>query len=283
MLLLCEGPDTYRALEKARELERAFREKYDAAGFSVERISYGKEAARDVVQRAGGMSLFSPRRFLRTMNVVAELAKKDEAAFVKVLTQDPDALIVVSVEDEPISPADAKKIEKIPKVMHYPFPRLEGSAFLDWVKKKADELGVVCAQSTLQGFTDQMEGDTWGVMSELQKLRASGSGAALDERHEEESSKDDVFLSAERIIYQEGTAKDRRATSAAVLMQSYRQAIRMRDEATQGIPPFLLKKFKFQPLPKNADVRFLAVMRGLAATRTGFCTESETSLLEGVT
>jgi hypothetical protein len=35
MIIVCSGPDTYRAREKARELTAAFREKHDPQGLAV--------------------------------------------------------------------------------------------------------------------------------------------------------------------------------------------------------------------------------------------------------
>src|SRR5690349_2995349 len=55
MLIVCHGPDTFRALQKARELELAFKQKYDAHGLSVERLASGKDAVTEIASRAGAI------------------------------------------------------------------------------------------------------------------------------------------------------------------------------------------------------------------------------------
>ena len=65
MLLLCTGPDTYRAQQKAHDLERAFIEKYDKQALSVDHLDAGKDAIDEVLRKADSVSLFNPRRFLR--------------------------------------------------------------------------------------------------------------------------------------------------------------------------------------------------------------------------
>ena len=93
MLLVCIGPDTFRAQAKARELENAFRQKYDLDGSSIERISPGKDGVDEVIERANTVSLFCPRRFMRTANLLMDCPKAKQTALVQSLTKDPENVI----------------------------------------------------------------------------------------------------------------------------------------------------------------------------------------------
>ncbi|MDP3793986.1 MAG: hypothetical protein Q8R07_04530, partial [Candidatus Uhrbacteria bacterium] len=121
MLILCIGPDTFRAQGKARELEEAFKKKYDPSGSSVEHVSFGKKGVDEVMERANTSSLFSSHRFLRTSNLIGECPKNKQAALAKTLARDSDHVIVVSVEDEAPAAVSLEPFEKNVKIIKYAF------------------------------------------------------------------------------------------------------------------------------------------------------------------
>ena len=100
MLILCIGPDSFRAVEKARELEQAFRKKFDPDGTSVERLWTDGEtplAERRLNEQIRSVCL--SRRFMRTTDLI-RAARSRQQALVPAFSKDSENVIVVSVENE---------------------------------------------------------------------------------------------------------------------------------------------------------------------------------------
>ena len=174
MLILCIGPDTFRALEKARELEQAFCAKFDTAGTSVERLGSGSTVVDQIIERVNTLSLFTPRRFIRVADLVKTCPKAKQPALVRALLQDPENAIVVSVEAEVPNEVAMKAFAEVPKFVRYDFPIQVGSGFSTWVVTIAEKLGVKDKNAARQ-IAEVAEGDSWLAWNELLKLAAGGT------------------------------------------------------------------------------------------------------------
>jgi DNA polymerase III delta subunit len=142
MFILVSGADTFRSLQKAHELEQAYRAKHDPSGFSVQRFPSGKDGIDPLLSSMSGGSLFSARRFLRADGAVSECPKAKRDALLRALARDADDMIVVCVESSDLTEAECKPFAKLPKFFHYRFPLLSPAAFLDWAIAYASSLGV---------------------------------------------------------------------------------------------------------------------------------------------
>ena len=142
MLIVCSGPDMFRALQKARELEVAFKQKFDATGLCVERIATGKEAVTEIAARAGAISLFTTRRFVRTANVLAEASKAGRATLAKTLAGDQDGFILLTLEDKPPEKSIINELGTI-KVVSYDFPMMDVNTCTKWALAEARQMGLV--------------------------------------------------------------------------------------------------------------------------------------------
>jgi hypothetical protein len=174
MLLLCSGDDSFRSLEKARELESAFRQKYDPTGSAVDRLPSGKEGVESFLVASTGGSLFSPRRFFRVDGLLSSCPKARVDALVSALERDVENNIVVSVEEGELTEKMLKPFSKIQKLIHYTFPFESASSFMKWATEFAKKQGVSDI-STIKQIADSAGGDSWIFVNELQKWRAGGS------------------------------------------------------------------------------------------------------------
>lgn len=279
MLLLCIGSDTFRAQEKARELENAFRQKYDPKGSSVERILPGKDAVDEIAQRANTVSLFSSRRFLRTSHLLSDCSKTKQSVLVQALSKDPENVIVVSVESEPLASTTEKAFEKIPKIIKYEFSEQQGSGFLRWLTEVAQRLGIQ-DQAAITRIAENTDGDSWFAWNELLKLAAGGGNDI-----EKATFPPTVYTYTEQ--YLQGDTRwrsvlqdpDLASQLLNTLLSQARAAVRVRDGATEGLHPYVVKKLRNNKI-LSPEQNLAHALRALFMQRAGYADNEEaTSLL----
>jgi hypothetical protein len=177
MLILCSGEDTYRSLEKARELEVAFRTKFDPNGSAIDRLSSGKDGIDELLSRATAASLFSPKRFFRATDLVSSCPKAKVDALARTLERDVEGTIVVSVESGELTAKALKPFASLPKLVHYQFPLMTPSEFKKWALEYASKNTLKDTRAITQ-LVDIAQGDTWTFVNEFMKLKAGGEVAS---------------------------------------------------------------------------------------------------------
>lgn len=274
MLIVCSGPDTFRALQKARELETAFKQKYDASGFSVEQISSGKEAVTEIAARAGAISLFSPRRFVRTAQVLSEASKAQRATLKKALSGDQDGFILLTIEEEPPSASVLSELGEV-KIARYDFPAMDARDFATWALEEARRMGLR-DEKAVRAIVEVSSGDTWTCFFELMKRAAYGASEILSADGAERTA----FVFADTYVRGQDSWREIMEDAAlekqmlTTFLSQVRSAIRVRDGAIEGIHPFVARKLRGQAL-EGADEAFSRLVEGFFAQRSGYATEKE--------
>lgn len=279
MLIVCSGPDTFRALKKARELEVAFRNKYDAHGLSVERISSGKAAITEIAARAGAVSLFAPRRFVRTSNVLAEANKAQRATLKKVLAGDQDGFIVLSLEEEPPTAMVLKELEPEVKVVKYDFAELRGDAFLKWAMEEAKGLEIV-DEKIIRQVVRVTEGDAWACYFELLRQAAYPGVETLSVNEAEGTifSFADAYVARQAKWWELVSRSDLVKQAPTTFLMQARSALRIRDQATEGLHPFVVRKMKGQQLMQGEEL-LARVIESFFLQRSGYGDETDSLTL----
>lgn len=276
MLIICSGPDTFRAREKARELERAFREKYDPDGTAVERIAGGKTLVDDLIEKSLTTSLFTPRRFIRVDGLFEALGKARVSALASALAKEPDNVIVVDVEEEPPTASVLKPFEKEVKLIPYDFPALTGAAFFSWCRDQASKLGGV-EEGRVKQIAETYEGDGWTAWNELAKSAAGGTFST-------HAAELDAYAMADAWLAGQSDrmrplADDAAASEASrILLQSVRAAARARDGAVEGLHPYVVRKLGRMRLSGVERLLGAAITAHVSA-RAGLSDEAEASTL----
>jgi hypothetical protein len=277
MLILCIGPDTFRAQKKANELEKAFREKYDAAGSSVERLSSGKAAVEEIIERAQTISLFTPRRFLRTTNLLGELPAVKMKNLVRALSGDQELTIVVSVEEEAPKAKMLEELKEI-KIIKYEFVEESGARFLKLVEEWAAELPVQ-DRAAIKRIADAAEGDSWLAWNELMKVAAGGaSELASPTLSRSLFDYSDAFLRENEDRYTLLRNKDEAHAFLATLLSGARSFLRVRDRATEGLHPYVAKKMAALKAVQPEQIFAMALL-GHLAVRGGLGSDEENILI----
>ncbi len=281
MLLLCLGPDTFRAQEKARDLEVAFKQKYDFGGSSTEHVLFGKDGVDEVIERATTLSLFCSRRFIRASSLLSECPKAKQAALVGALTRDPDHVIVVDVESEPLSSVAERAFQDVPKITKYSFPIEHGKKFEAFALTLAERLKIP-DQASVVALALAVDGDSWLLWNELLKLAAGGASSLSDPPLSQVVYPfTDAYLRKDQAWTKALADEDLAAEFLQTCLHQSRAALRVRDGATGGLHPFLVSKMKGRAF-HELEAALGASLAALFSQRAGYGDEIEASTLLGL-
>ncbi len=273
MLILCCGPDTYSAVARAKELESAFRQKHDPEGASIERIVTGKKACDEIMERSLTVSLFTPLRFLRADSLIGECPKNKIKPLVQSLVKDPEHVIVVSVETERPDAATLKILSEIPKLVISEYPLLRGKKFEGWVVNAGRLLGII-DMDVLRSLAFASDGDAWLASGELLKLAAGGSSTLVKETGTELYAFSETLLKKTGNRHTALTEEDIAARVGYTLPQQAILALRIRDQDTAGLSPYIADKIKgLKPVDPEALLSNLLIIQQLQ--RLGFASDEE--------
>ncbi|MBP9761988.1 hypothetical protein KBD34_00020 [Patescibacteria group bacterium] len=283
MLIACIGPDVYRALEKGRELEQAFRQKYDPEGTSIERLQEdGGDLVDEVIERVNTVSLFTPRRFLRVRDLLKGCPKGRVAALNKALSVDPENVIVVTVESDVPNDTTMKALADLPKWVRYDFPILDTRAFQTWIRERATVLSCSLSERQVEKIAEQAAGDAWQA-SLLLLQAASGTDpndVLSDEKNESERS---LFEWADAYLRQDA---DWRAAVEQLgpesltypFLSQLRAYQRVKSGQENGLPSFVARKLRSVVSPESEE-RFARLLEAVMLQRQGYVREDELSVL----
>lgn len=274
MLLVCTGPDTFQALKKAQELERAYREKYDPKGVSVDRVPDTKPL--DAIRGRMGGGLFAQKAFLRATGLVASWKKADWSQAAEVFARDADGTIVVTLEEE-LSAEYEAVIAAWPKAKVYRHETLSGAAFFTWAEAAAKSEGAAW-DAALRQFAASVEGDSWSFWNALPRWKATRT---LPETLTEAVS---PFARAEQYLKEELRERAFVAVEddlSGLLVQQARQALRVASNVPDPrMPMFAQRKWqRLSPAQRTRlEWRFVQAARGLVRQRQGLVKEGEEAL-----
>lgn len=275
MIIVCSGPDTYRAREKARELTAAFREKHDPQGLAVETVD-GSEGLPVLLSRLAGGSLFAKKKLVRADGCLDKMKIADVRTLAAKLEADKDGTIVLTVEEDAPNEKTLAALKTAP-LFHYPFVAQTGSAFRAWVRSSAKAMNV--DEKTADVIASTLDGDSWGALHELEKQAANP--------HPFEASRGisdaTVFVTADAIMGERAgwrsevdASKEDGALSVAVgQIKSY---IQVRDGYAQTVHPYVARKLSQLRL-KDAEGRTAKLLRAFLSSRNGLAAGNETKTL----
>jgi hypothetical protein len=269
MLIICSGPDSYRAREKARELMAAFRKKFDPSGQSTERIDVS-QGITNVLNKLGAASLFSSKKFIRTDGLLKKISAADLARLDTRLASDNDQTILVTVEDSPPPKTITDKL-KTASVHSYSYPLLEGVEFRNWVRENATRFGV--SQQIADKVSTSCSGDSWCVINELQK-QAVNPQDVIGLSGEESIFRIVDNAIANNLGWRTWASEAKETGFVSALLFQLRSYERIKSGDFSGIKPFVVSKMRNIRI-RQIESRIAASMRALVGTRSGLCDDVE--------
>ena len=197
MIIFLYGSDTYRRDRKRDDIIAAYYKKHSALAlqrFDCE-SEHGRDQFKDFIKNR---SLFDPVRCAVVRGINA-MEGAEEIRWLRGLLDAPDVVVIAFSDSKP--PKPLQFLLQAP-VTFQEFPVLEGIAYHHFVTEEAARRGVRISDAELAGLAMLYRGDTWGLVTELDKLSLSS-----DSRFTIHDSriKKDFFALVKEVAYGRGT------------------------------------------------------------------------------
>lgn len=179
MIIFLYGPDDYRREEKKRWYVEEFKKKY--SGLSAGSFDLADSTLRPSLGQAAsplerlkiflrGESLFEEKK----LAVLENLYEAEEKTIIETLQSFVDKKSTIIVCSERKKPAKAFDVllEK-PSVVEK-FEYLAGAEWAAFVRAEAKMIGVTFDAAAAQFLAEVYQGNSWGLVTELQKARSMG-------------------------------------------------------------------------------------------------------------
>lgn len=169
MIIFLYGPDDYRREQKKKFYIQEFKKKY--SGLSVGYFDLTEEGALEELRAfLRGQSLFQEKKLAAAENIYLTDEKRLAEALRPIVAK--KATIFLSSESKKPPKALAFLLEK--PNMAEEFENLEGPAWNAFIKKSAEGFGLGLEPEALRLLAEVYKNNTWGLMTELQKLSNFG-------------------------------------------------------------------------------------------------------------
>ncbi len=188
MLICVYGDDTFRAREKVKQMQDAFREKFDPSGFNT--TIFPEEGKTTIemgaaLQAMCSVPFLSPKRLVILKDLLSSWKKSDVTAWKEGVSHVPDSSIVIFWETAEPSVIEKnvlfQDLQKQGQVHAYPFPMLKDAQLERWVQERVKKLGGVMESRARRLLVEYSGADLWRLQTELEKLVAYAQGQEITE------------------------------------------------------------------------------------------------------
>lgn len=167
MLLLLSGPDSYRRLREKTRLIQGSMQKYPGLGVEEFYFGNGDKPFGEAIDFLHGQSLFSPVRLAVLENALVAEPTKDFLISLCAAASAKNANVLLIEEKKPV----VKIMTALGKdLKHTEFDSLSGAAWNKFVHTEAVARGVSLAPEALLFLASLHEGDSWWLITELNRL-----------------------------------------------------------------------------------------------------------------
>jgi DNA polymerase III delta subunit len=170
MIIFLYGPDDYRRSEKKRSIIAEFSKKRSEIGIGVFDLEE-KTALENLDEFLKTQSIFETAK-LAVLENAFELDAPKLAKLLKPFIEEKNITILIAEKDKPLK-ALAFLLEK--PVLAQKFETLAGAEWTAFIQSEAKKNDVKLTATAAQFLGTIYDGNTWGLITELQKL--SGFGA----------------------------------------------------------------------------------------------------------
>jgi DNA polymerase III delta subunit len=178
MIIFLYGPDDYRRSEKKRSIIAEFAKKRSEIGLGVFDLEE-KTAVENLGEFLKTQSIFEAAK-LAVLENAFELDAPKLAKLLKPFVEIKNSTILIAAKEKPVK-ALAFLLEK--PTISQKFEALAGAEFVAWTLAEAKQNGVALTPAAAQFLTSVYAGDTWGIITEIQKLSGFGApGKIIDKK-----------------------------------------------------------------------------------------------------
>ncbi|MBD3328659.1 hypothetical protein GF340_05160 [Candidatus Peregrinibacteria bacterium] len=271
MLVICAGPDGFRARLKYRDLIGAYKKKYDEKGDTVEHLP-SDNLYEAVLSRLGNQSLFASKKLLVCEGLMSQLTAKQASNLRNAVYKDGDITVVIDYEDK-APKATAVKSFKEKELFVYAHEPAKGAELNRIVADLCKRYGVDV--KLVPSLIQKYQSDLWAIDTALQVMRV------LDERAVESGSVkvDNVYTLVDWLLVDNKKwleyCRDFDINTILNTALSQTRTWHMVHEGmVKGAHPFVQKKLSGMKI-NNADERLQQFLKALYASRHSLATGDE--------
>lgn len=180
MIIFLYGPDDYRREQRKKYWIGEFKKKH--SGLSVGYFDFASaEDIEDFKAFARSQSIFEKKKLAVLENVFSVDDKSVKQALEPLVAQK-DTTVLLSEKKKPIKALDflLKKAFKPEE-----FPHLESQGWQTLIRREAKKFGVGLSEDALRFLAEIYQGNTWGLVTELEKVSSLGK-SVIEKRDLEE-------------------------------------------------------------------------------------------------
>ncbi len=174
MIIFLFGPDDYRRLQKKKEIIAEFRKKRSELGLGFFDLAAEGEAER-LETFLKGQLIFESTSKLAVLQNAFLMNEKKLALLLKPFLGEKGVQILIEEKDKPIK-ALAFLLEK--PSLSQKFEQQSGAEWLAFIRSEAKRAGVTVTASATAFLGSVYQGNSWGLVTELQKI--AGMKSAID-------------------------------------------------------------------------------------------------------
>ena len=181
MIIFLYGEDSYRRLKKQLAIETA----YEAKRGNLSKERFDLSDPNEVVRLRNFLvnrSMFEDKKLAVINNLYEAEGNKDLKEYLKNEVDGKESVLLIIADKT--HPVKFKFLVDVP-VQAQEFAALSDSQLNSFISKEAERLGLKLSAETVKSIRELFSGDTWGIVTELEKLSLSSSRDIQKKRNDD--------------------------------------------------------------------------------------------------
>lgn len=272
MLVICAGPDTFRARLKFRDLIEAFRNKYDPTGKSIEYFT-SDNLLDHVMSRLSHQSLFATKKMYVCDGMLSKVTAKQMERLSEGIRKDGDITVVIDYEEKVPKATAVKSFEKN-ELFIYEHEPAKGAELNRIVADLCKRYGVDV--KLVPSLIQKYQSDLWAIDTALQVICVSDGTGMVDE---EFGKMDNMFAMVDWLLMDQKqwlehyTEFDLNSVLPSALSQM-RSWHMIANGTGKDVHPFVQKKLSAMRI-NNPDERLQQFLKAFYASRHSLASGEE--------
>jgi len=165
MIIYLYGPDSYRRQIELNRIIEEYKQKYSNLSYNYFDLENPEEFSR--LEEFGGQLLIFDNQKLAVLKNIFNIELEKIKKFLNTYLNDKSFTLLISEEDVP-PPALNFLVEKAFLIKSFEY--LKGDKWRFFIQKEAQKRNISITQKALNFLAEAFEGDTWGLINELDKI-----------------------------------------------------------------------------------------------------------------
>lgn len=272
MLIICIGPETFLARQKALDLVEAYKQKHVSQGAEIERLE-SQTSFQDAISRLSTLGIFATKRLLKYENLMMGITPTQAKQLAQAILADNNQTVVLTYEDK--SPTQ-KILNLFPKdnLFVYVHEKLKGLELNKWIVSRCRYYQI---NTDLSSKLIELHGDNlWAIESSLQAMRVLNDASTLEKTTENDNqifAIIDQFFKNNPAWVAQAASQDPQELLPLLLSQLLNWH-KIKSDQAQDVHPFVKKKLGAIKLPCAEELTLKAI-RTMYASRNSLSQNQE--------